>query len=258
MKEAPAWLSAFQGLFSEVLRTPLDHSRGTLESRLPPGWKELEIQARSYRAAEAGMSDYQRQYWFRLLSILQKDFPVTARLLGLWNFNLWAQRYLLDVPPQGYDLGMIRQSFAAFLKDRELSPMIVQGAQLDDARAALMMAPDFKLWTGRNGDHVDPGRLCLRAAPHWRILREDWALVTWDAGGELPRKHERTEVWLIQKDATGFMYRMLDQVQARLYELLQEHAMAEAIAKLAAESQPEPRELQHWMALSMQWGLWAE
>jgi hypothetical protein len=257
MNQPPAWLSEFQGLFTRVLRTPLDHSQGTLESRLPSCWNQLQVKARSYRSATAGVSDYHRQYWFRMLTILQKDFLVTARLLGLWNFNLWAQRYLLEVPPSGYDLGMIRQSFAGFLKDRGLDVMIVQAAQLDDARAALMMAPDFQAWSGLNGDHVDPERLRLTAAPHWRILHEDWALVTWNAGEEWPRKHEKPEVWLLQKDATGFMYRMLDKVQARLYELLTENTMAEALWKLQMESKPEAAQVQSWMALSVQWGLWA-
>jgi hypothetical protein len=257
MIEPPAWLSEFQGLFTKVLRTPLDDAHGTLESRLPSCWTQLDVKERSYRSAEAGVADYHRQYWFRLLTILQKDFPGTARLMGLWTFNLWAQRYLLEVPPSGHDLGMIRQSFAGFIKDRGLSPMIVQAALLDDARAALMMAPDFKAWTGLNGDHVDPERLRLKAAPHWRILREDWALVRWNAGEERPRKHERPEVWLLQKDATGFMYRLLDTVQARLYELLTEHTMAEAVWKLQTEAKPEAMQVQSWMALSVQWGLWA-
>jgi hypothetical protein len=257
MKQPPAWLSQFQGLFTEVLRTPLNHAQGVLESRLPACWRQLEICDRSYRAAEAGMSDYQRQYWFRLLTILQKDFPVTARIMGLWDFNLWAQRYLLNVPPSGHDLAMIRESFAGFLQDQNLSMMIVQAAQLDDARAALMMAPDFQKWKGLHDDHADPGQIRLKAAPHWRIVREDWALVTWDAGESLPQKHERRELWLIQKDATGFMHRMLDPCQARLYELLSEHPMATALMQLEAEARPEAMQVQNWMALSVQWGLWA-
>lgn len=257
MRQAPVWLSQFQALFTEVLRTPLDHQQGVLKSRLPASWSQLEVRSRSSRTAEAGVADYHRQYWFRLLTILQKDFPITAQIMGLWNFNLWAQRYLLEVPPSGHDLGRIRESFAGFLKDQTHSLMIVQAAQLDDARAALMMTPKFQPWTGLNGDHADPEQIQLKAAPHWRIVREDWALVTWDAGETLPRKHERPELWLIQKDATGLMYRMLDPVQARLYELLAEHPMAEALLKLEAEAGPEAVQVQNWMALSVQWGLWA-
>ena len=257
MREPPAWLSDFQGLFTEILRTPLDHAQGVLESRLPEAWRQLNVCPRSYRAAEAGVTDYHRQYWFRLLTILQKDFPLTARIMGLWNFNLCAQRYLLDVPPSGYDLAEIRESFAGFLKDQELSLMIVQAAQLDDARAALIMAPDFQAWKGLSGEHADPEQIRLKAAPHWRIVREDWALVTWDAGEPLPRKHESLELWLIQTDATGFMYRMLDPVQARLYELLSEHPMTAALVKLEAEARLSAEQVQNWMALSVQWGLWA-
>jgi len=132
-----------------------------------------------------------------------------------------------------------------------------QGAGVDDARVALLMAPDFQEWNGLNGGAMDPGQIRLKAAPHWRIIREDWALVTWVAGEALPRKHASFELWLIQKDATGFMYRMLDPVQARLYELLSEHPMAAALMKLEAEARPEALQVQNWMALSVQWGLWA-
>jgi len=257
MRQPPAWLSQFQGLFSEVLRTPLDHCHGTLESRLPPCWSLLEVRPRSDREAAAGVADYHRQYWFRLLTILQKDFSVTARIMGLWSFNLWAQRYLLEVPPRAYDLGRIRLSFAGFLKDHGLPLMLAQAADLDDARATLMMAPDFKPWAGLNGVVGDPGQIQLKAAPHWRIFREDWALAAWDAGDQVPMKHEKPKVWLMQKDAEGFMYYALVPFQARLYELLNENVMSEAVLKLEREARPEPAQVQNWMALSVRWGLWA-
>ena len=260
MKQSPPWLEQFQRRFSEVLRTPLDASRGTLMARLPECWKTLDVQPRSHRSAAEGLADYQRQYWFRLLTILQKDFPLTARLMGLWTFNQWAQAYLLEVPPRAYDLAEIRLQFARFLEAQDVSRMIVQAARLDEARADVMMTPAFKAWTGLTEDS-QPDRMRLRAAPHWRFFREDWGLVMLNDKLRVPEVHAQTQTWLILKDAEGIMYHALHPVQARLYELLAERTIMDAVVVLEAEYSGHYgaelcRLVQNWMRISVLWGLW--
>jgi hypothetical protein len=269
MRKAPEWLADFQKSFGVILRTPLENKSGTLTSALPASWTELGILPRSKRMAAAGLSDYHRQYWFRLLTVLQKDFSLTARLMGLWTFNQWAQRYLLEVPPRAYDLGILGQHFADFLQNMPLPAEILQAARLDQVRAEVFMAPDFQPWLWEMDSHREPGLLRLRAAPDWRIFREDWALVDLclrldgmkDAETlPSPKVHQATRTWLIQRDEKGLIHRPLPAAQGQFYELLSEKNLQDALVSMEAEIQslPESQALvQRWMADSMRWRLWA-
>jgi len=271
MKEAPAWLMEFQQCFSAVLRTPLATSSGTLRSRLPSGWTQLGVKPRSQREAAAGLSDYHRQYWFRLLTVLQAEFPLTSRLMGLWSFNLLAQNYLQRVPPRDYDLCGIRQDFLNDLRGKELPPHVYQAACLDEARSLVFMAPDYQPWQWRAEEMAEPALVRLVGAPDWRIVQEDWALVDLclrlgSIPGEkalpCPTAHSVTHFWMIQRDAQDLVYRPLHPAQGRLYELLSQHTIQDAIMSLASEFvHIAPADLQasvqSWMALSVSWGLWA-
>lgn len=269
MKEAPAWLAEFQESFGKVLRTPLEQSNGMLLSHLPKLWTELGVLPRSQRAAAAGLSDYQRQYWFRLLTVLQEDFSLTTHLMGLRAFNQWAQKYLLEVPPRAYDLAKVREHFADFLKSADQPALFLQAVQLDEIRAEVFMAPDHQPWQWQVEESDEPALIELRAAPDWRIFHEEWALVDLylhrpHLGGDAPcpEPQGRAQSWLIQRDVQGLVYRPVTKTQARLYELLAQKNIMDAIATLESECVDEDlRKLQalvqQWMSQSVSWGLWA-
>jgi hypothetical protein len=270
MKNAPPWLADFQGCFGDVLRTPLDRSRGVLESRLPAFWEELGVLSRSHRSAALNLGDYHRQYWFRLFTVLQNDFPLTSRLMGAWIFNEWAASYLLEIPPRDYDLAKVRLHFVPFLQQAGLSPMILQAAALDGIRTDVFMAPASRPWEGCKVETEDPGSIQLVAAADWRIFHEDWALV--DLCLRLPQLSGQEELadppqesrsWLIQRDEKGLVHRRLPEAQARLYELLSQKRMQDAIADwesaYAGDDAGRWQEwIQNWMGQSVSWGLWTE
>ncbi|MCU0686226.1 MAG: DNA-binding domain-containing protein [Polyangiaceae bacterium] len=122
-RRAPAWLAAFQGQFGAALRTPLSPETGTLRpdpSAYAPALCE-GVSARGGPHPGAGtegasrLATYNRQYWFRLFRTLQGEFPLTARLLGLWRFNRVAQAFLLARPPRHADLRQAADGFAEAL-----------------------------------------------------------------------------------------------------------------------------------------------
>ncbi len=268
MKMAPEWLADFQASFGAALRTPWEFSQGRVHVQRSLAPKDLVILPRSRRSAEAGMSDYQRQYWFRLITVLQNDFPLTAHVMGLWNFNQLAQSYVLQCPPRDFDLANVRKYFLDFLEGSEHSALRRQAARLDDIRASVFMAPAYRVWQARSVQ--DPASIVLHAAPDWRIFHEDWSLVELclnlpqakgDGPCPIPQKLSRT--WLIQRDEQGLMHRPLTWEQGRLYEFLNEQSIGEAIMRLEGLSSIEGTEdlaqkVQQWMAASVNWGLWAE
>jgi hypothetical protein len=189
--------------------------------------------------------------------------------MGLRAFNEWAQKYLLEVPPRAYDLAKVRHRFADFLKGTDQPALFLQAAQLDEIRAEVFMAPDYRPWQWQAEESEEPALIELRAAPDWRIFHEDWALV--DLYLHWPHMHDeapcpkpqgKAQTWLIQRDEQGLVYRPLPRTQARLYELLVQKNILHAIATLENEYVGEDlRELQvlvqHWMSQSVNWGLWA-
>lgn len=271
MKEAPTWLMEFQQCFGAVLRTPLTTSSGTFRSQLPSVWTQLGVKPRSQRAAASGLSDYHRQYWFRLLTLLQVDFPLSSRLMGLWSFNLLAQDYLQKTPPHDYDLSKIRQDFFNDLRQKKLPSHVHQAACLDEARSLVFMAPDYQPWHWRAEAMENPALARLVAAPDWRIVEEDWALLDLclrlgSMPGEkalpCPAPHSETQFWMIQRHAEGLVYRSLHPAQGRLYELLSRHTIQDAVMNLEGEfahqdSTDLQASVQSWMGLSVSWGLWA-
>ncbi|WP_141734386.1 HvfC/BufC family peptide modification chaperone [Oligoflexus tunisiensis] len=271
MKKAPAWLEAFQKEWSRVLRTPLETAHGQLQAQLPDGWSRLGIVPRVQRAAQAGLEDYQRQYWFRLLTILQQDFPLTARLLGCWQFNQLALNYLVEFAPRDHDLQGIGRHFVNFLCDRHEPLFVLQAAWIDATRSAVFLAPAVQAWTAPRDPAQDPATLRLKPAADWRFVQESWPLVDLclrlqDNPGEeavpCPRPLAQPQTWLIQREGLGLVHRLLAAPQARLYQLLMEHAVQDALMRLEAESLSQNRALapdlvQQWMAQSVTWRLWS-
>jgi hypothetical protein len=61
---------------------------------------------------------YNRQYWFRLITIMQEEYPCTLHVMGLDAFNLWVIRYLDTHPPASPYLADMDADFPAFLRRR--------------------------------------------------------------------------------------------------------------------------------------------
>lgn len=99
-RDVPEWLAELQARFGSVLRTPLDRSTGTL-SATPETYDPILV---AQVSDPRGLAIYNRQVWFRLFEVLQSAFPLTARLLGLWQFNFYASRFLEGNPPHTWNI----------------------------------------------------------------------------------------------------------------------------------------------------------
>ncbi len=59
---------------------------------------------------------YNQQYWFRLITIMQVEYPCAVKLLGYENFNRYAMDYLQAYPSQSVFLEALDQNFYAFME----------------------------------------------------------------------------------------------------------------------------------------------
>ena len=226
-KGPPSWLEGFQKEWGGALTQPLQHATGVLLSPHP----------------SPGLAAYNRQYWFRLFSVLQKTYELTATLVGYWHFNLLAQDYLSFEPPHHFDLASITTAFPDFLA-KVLTPSrlasleygvealcVVQAAQLERAMEQALLAPHHAPY-GPDRFVADlAGHLQLGAGPHWQILSLDWPLWRIDPGALVPgwrnrssERLRRAQHLLVMRWRGTLCRYELDPNQARLYESLRSSA----------------------------------
>ncbi len=279
-REAPAWLADFQAHFGEALRTPLDRTRGTLIAT-PASYP-------SALAADAGaarLAVYNRQYWFRLFTVLHDAFPLTARLVGYWDFNEHAAAYLRAHPPRTWDLDDVPAGFATFFVDRlgggleevnDERRAWGESALVDHAYREVFRAPAVTPFRPTAEDAARLLETRLIPSPAVIRIREHSALVDLrrallarrDASTArlaLPARHAdpgtRVRDWAIVREDAATRAVLLEPREAELLALLTAHPVGEALARLEdacslGERSALPAATQRWLARSVQLGFW--
>jgi hypothetical protein len=165
---APDWLSPFTARWTEALRTPLV----PVESA-PGQWRLVPT--------KGPLAVYQRQYWYRLLGVMQGEYPLTAKLAGLWRFNHAAMGYLVENPPPLADpaLQRVARGFDAavpvlFARPAPgLAPLtphsleqLAAAAQLDALWQQVFMAPPEQPWVPSADEAASLATSQLHRAAH--------------------------------------------------------------------------------------------
>jgi hypothetical protein len=282
---SPSWLVELQCRFAELLRTPLDASGSALRAATE-NYDPLLLEATrsAVNAAPAArLAVYNRQYWFRLLTTLQRAFPLSARLLGFWHFNQYAARYLSSNPPQGWDIDAVGAGFADFLRrvlpatELELggtrrvpSAALLEAAQIDAAYHAVFRAPPVNVYqpTAADSERLLRGRLCF--SPAVALLTEHWPLCAMrpralSSADETPLPLEarlaEPQCWLLGREQLRLRLWPLAPRQAELLELLRQDSVPNALARIEARCSPDERRelsrnVRQWLAQSVELGVW--
>jgi hypothetical protein len=284
---APSWLAAFQRDFGAMLRTPLDRSSGTLAAEPERYGAGLVAAARAGPMVPATerLATYNRQYWFRLFTVLQAEYPLTTAIVGAWNFNDLATRFLLVHPPVTRDLGDVAMGFSAYL-DEALPPeairlapsgrmvpraAITEAATIDAAFRDVVVAPpqtELRLSdaeaSGLADVRLDPSLATAMLEEHWPLVELRRAIRGRGDEGpcELPAPHpDGARHWLLCRVPRGERVIPLTSTHARLLELLRAHPVGRALAMLEAEhpaiaAVDLASDVQRWLAQGMALGLW--
>jgi hypothetical protein len=270
-----------------MLRTPLERKSGALRADTASYAPELVAAvspSTSLPSAER-LAVYHRQYWFRLLTVLQDLHPLTARLMGYWRFNDYAAAHLLERAPSGYDLDTVGDGFVQTLSER-LPPggclaldngqtlqvaSLLEAANIDAEFHRVARAPVIHPFRPGAADAAQLGVSRLLLSPAVSLLREHWPLCQLRLSF-LERPPQRPPVlgepwseprhWLLTRHASQLGLVGLEAHEARLFLLLQAHPLEQALALLEAElSDDERRDLplraQAWLARSVRVGMWA-
>jgi hypothetical protein len=161
----PPALLAMQEGFAASVREPFSFATGRMACRTEryAASTVAAILPRGSQGPSERLSIYNEQYWFRLLTVLQDDFPLLSSVMGHWEFNRLATAYLdahpsrlsyLEGLPWGLPDFLINPSepvSARFPSSRLLSSRLQKCAELDLAAFRAFHAP------GR--EPLDPRRL---------------------------------------------------------------------------------------------------
>lgn len=284
--ESPTWLVELQQRFGALLQTPLDRSSGALRAETAAYDAELLAAARptDLLSSAERLAVYHRQYWFRMFTVLQRLYPLTARLLGYWRFNDFAAAHVLQHPPQGFDIDGIGEGFAETLRQltdgagkieavmgRHVDVAAVHEAVLIDAAfqrvARTPLRQPFRP-TAADTARLASSRFVL--SPGVALLSEHWPLSErrlgfaehqQDASFELAESPGDASHWLLARHQTKLGLLRLEPTEAKLLQLLQQHSLVQALGLLEAAASDEerqhlPERARAWLGRSVQLGVW--
>ena len=171
-------LEALQAWFGRALGRPLPEAYSG--NPLAAGAPELRAEGDALLRGGAGLSGFDRlglynqQYWFRLIGILQGEYPCALHVLGLRPFNAWAVRFLSAHPPSSPYLARLDDGWAAFLEREYRGPereLLLEAVAVDGAFSRAVDAP--------GGDPLPREAAALaaapvRMAPHASVLALGW------------------------------------------------------------------------------------
>jgi hypothetical protein len=148
-RKAPAGLKDFQRWMGLASARPLLPGNATVPRGVDG--PSLRAEANARLRAKHGMSGlerlevYNRQYWFRLITIMQEEYPCALHVIGLDAFNGWVIRYLDAHPPASPYLATLDVGFPAFLRRRyrgKNRDKVLEATDYDKALSRAFDAPD--------------------------------------------------------------------------------------------------------------------
>lgn len=280
---APAWLERFEADFSEMLRTPLDPGSGRLRDQAGAYSPEIcaAVRGELARSARQRLAVYNRQYWFRLLGVLHHEFPRTTALVGPWAVNALALRFLEHNPPRHPDLARAADGFLEFFEQQLTAAVLplelrhprralLQAARVDQAFREVFRALEQPVFTPTAAEVAELDTKRLRASDAVQVIEEDWPLAQLRRGHAstleepaslAPSYADGTHYWALCQTDDGQRLISLSPLQARWMQLLQEHTISDALARLEQSCAPELRgqlitSLPKWLSLGLRHGFW--
>jgi hypothetical protein len=171
-------LLELQRRMAEDVRRPLTSDYG-MQKTTGNGGSTEEIAA-SYIAPNARLSSferleiYNRQYWFRLITVVSEDFPALNALLGPKRFDALTLAYLAENPSTSWTLRDLGSALPAFLErhpefTRRPHRLAVDVAKLEWAYVEAFDGKHLDPITAEDAGSVGPdSRLLLQ--PHLQLL----------------------------------------------------------------------------------------
>ncbi|MCA8960565.1 MAG: putative DNA-binding domain-containing protein [Planctomycetes bacterium] len=280
--DPPLSLVELQREFGRAIATPFEFidDAGNYRVRLdrfPPGLVAQLLPREDLGMCGADrLATYNQQYWFRLFTVLQEEYPLVRHLLGVTRFNHMASAYLTAYPSRSPTLRDLSNDLSRFLSDDHEwnRPVIREAAALEYAFIQIFDAaqrPPLDLHRRAPEALTSIAERPLVFQPHVHLFIEHWNLV---ALRELARtdvddervltpepcagdRGEEARHWVLYRGAQGPTSARIDATQFRLLDHIRRGApLGEALDEVAAVA--DESELAHLTDGLQTWfGEWA-
>ncbi len=244
----PQALQLFQSDFGRTISTPFDFSTGTVKHQREKYRSSIVavVEDRPEVLGIERLDVYNQQYWFRLLTAMQEDFPLLRHAITVWDFNQLVSEYLSLFPSKKPSLNNLIDEFMLFLE---------MGHKWNTAlnkEIAELETTFLRSFTALQGDAFKPitqeellgvENKCLLFQSPFALFSEEWncmenrAFVFKDDEDLLkPTFVEKPQQWvLFQRDAILDVVQ-INETQYALLSLLQRGETLGDAIELASES----------------------
>lgn len=232
--EAPSWLAALQSAFSDSVRTPFDIRKDSYTLKIEKYNAELvaDLLPRNTLSGAERLAVYNQQYWFRLLSLLQKEYPLSRHLLGVTEFNRLCSACLSRYPSTEPELHHLPEKLTRFLarQTKWSRPDIREAARVDFAYFAAFYAAEREDVRRAELNPATANRLLTQPLLFhrgWRLIDEAFncvetrKLAAGDPEDQLQLSlTEQASHWVIYRGDTGVTEEPISALQAKVLRLL--------------------------------------
>jgi hypothetical protein len=159
MIKIPNEIENIQEWFAKVISRPLTES-GTINPISSCG-RFIEEEAQQFITGSFNLMSHKRleiynqQFWYRLLNMMQTNFPLTFRLLGYQKFRKITAEYLVDNPPKHWSLTTLGEHFPNWIKHKNYDTLIEHSVEIDAicyASSLSLNQPTISLAASTNQD----------------------------------------------------------------------------------------------------------
>jgi hypothetical protein len=213
---------------------------------------------------------YYDAYRFRLIEILQENYPKLLQLMGSDNFEGLARDYIDAYPSPYFSVRYFGQYLSQFLKEHEAQIYLVEMAEFEWKLSDTLDAAD--------SDVADSNVLYALPAEHWGELRLEFhpSLQLIECGWNVPQiwqsidinealpalnKSENPITWILWRKELGSYYRSLSEIELLCLQHFQDgHHFAEVCDVLCEQVAEEevPKEALSFIQRSIADGIIAQ
>jgi hypothetical protein len=172
-------LKALQKTMARAVMQPLTHSENM--RRVAPDGSLMRVYASRFIKPNDRLTSferleiYNRQYWFRILSSMEEDFPGVRAILGSRRFEEMCKAYLVECPSQSFTLRNLGARLESWVRKHPKWAGPRQALVVDMAR---LEWADIEAFDGEAKAVLDPqtigsaasSDLRLHLQPHVRLL----------------------------------------------------------------------------------------
>lgn len=177
--KAPKSLIDLQENFGDTIRTPFlfspeDNDYALQTKKYNKNTMKLMVPTKTLSKIER-ISTYNQQYWFRLFSVMQDEYPLLRHILGVNGLNQLTSAYLDMFPSTSPSLRFLSSHLQVFLQhEHEWNKKIIQQCvQLEYIYIEIFDAKNQCL----NLDKLSETTINLNFQSHFFLFEEDYNLV---------------------------------------------------------------------------------